>query len=364
MLLEIIEAERVILASKKFLRLSQISLAVDYTLQSDTAQSRYTHSIEVANAVQIMNYSISKKLGFDVNQKGAGRIVGLLHDIGHTCFGHLGEKMLNKLTLEYSNGSFPFEGNSNNYVTIEKNDLLNGLSKESKNYILASLAKHPEELYEEQSYLEEIIKEACIEDSLYLKESGFKLDNNLTSTIQCQIMDIADENCYIISDIVDSLNILSKKDLKEILIKELPLKYSEEFVMALNKGKNEFRKYLQGYFIKFVENFNFNSKGILIPLNKELENLRLILAKINRTYVLGNKNILKLREKNAKMIEEVFRFHFENKGLYMPSSFYLNKLNSCSNNIDKLKVIRNMCGSFTDKGLKTELKRIKKIKGE
>jgi dGTP triphosphohydrolase len=364
MLLEMIEAERVILASKKFLRLSQISLAVDYTLQSDTAQSRYTHSIEVANAVQIMNYSISKKLGFDINQKGAGRIIGLLHDIGHTCFGHLGEKMLNKLTLEYSEGKFSFEGNSNNYVTIEKNELLKGLSRDSQSYILASLAKHPEELYEEQAFLEEIIKEACLEDTLYFRENGFKLESTLSSTIQCQIMDVADENCYIISDIVDSLNILSKKELKEIFIKEIPLKYSEDFIMALNKGKNEFRKYLQGYFIKFVENFNFNSKGILIPLNKDLEELRLILAKINRTYVLGNQNILILREKNAKMIEEVFRFHFENKGLYMPSSFYLKKFNSCSTNIEKLKIIRNMCGSFTDKGLKTELKRIKKIKGE
>lgn len=51
-------------------------------------------------------------------------------DIGHTAYGHLGEKILNNLSLKYSNKAFGFEGNSNNYITISKNSL-------------ASLAKHP-----------------------------------------------------------------------------------------------------------------------------------------------------------------------------------------------------------------------------
>lgn len=360
--LQFIEEERNILTSKKFLRLNQISLAVDYTLQADTAQSRYSHSIEVANAVQIMNFAISKKTGIDTDYRGAGRIVGLLHDIGHTCFGHLGEKILNRLTLEYSNNKFPFEGNSNNYVTIEKNGLIDGLSPNNQKYVLASLAKHPEELYEEQAYLLEIIKEECLLDSLYLRENGFRLVKNLESTIQCQIMDVADENCYIISDIVDSLNILSKKELKHIFRKELPKKVSKELINALYESKNNFRKVMQSYFIKFVENFTFNEEGILVPIDKNIEDIRLKLAQINRDYVLNSESILSLRKDNGELIEEVFRFHFEDKGKNIPSDFYKKQYDNADCELSKLKIIRNMCGSFTDKGLKSEYKRIKRIK--
>ncbi len=360
--IKMFEAERKILASKKFLRLSQISLAVDYNLQNDTAQSRYTHSIEVANVVQIMNSNISLKLGVNVDKRGVGRIVGLLHDVGHTACGHLGERVLNNISKEYSEGNFGFEGNSNNYITIAKNRLLDGMDEDIKNYVLASLAKHPEELYEEQAYLQAIIKKACLEDSLYLRENGFQLEKNLTSTLQCQIMDVADENAYIISDIVDSMNLLSKDELRKIFLKEIPVIYKKDFVDNITKGKNAFRMFMQSIFIMFVENFNLNSKGVLAHVESEIEELRVALALINKKYVLGHKKIVEIREKNRGLLLSVFKYHFEGDGSDIPSSFYKRLFFLAKTRNEQLKVIRNMCGSFTDKGLKLEYKRIKGIK--
>lgn len=357
--LEMFEAERKILASKKFLRLSQISLAVDYSLQNDTAQSRYTHSIEVANVVQLMNSNISLKLGLNVDFRGVGRIVGLLHDIGHTANGHLGERVLNDITKKYSKGIFGFEGNSNNYITIAKNRLVEGMKEDNKNYVLASLAKHPEELYEEQNYLKAIIEKCCLEDSLFLRENGFKLEENLKSTLQCQIMDVADENAYIISDIVDSMNLLSKEELKRIFLKEIPSKYKKDFIENISKGKNAFRMFMQSIFISFVENFNFNSKGVLSPIEDDIEALRISLALINKKYVLGHKKIIEIREQNKVLLEKVFSYHFEGNGEDIPSSFYKRLFFLAKSKKEQLKVIRNMCGSFTDKGLKLEYKRIK-----
>lgn len=359
-LLLMMESERRIISSKKFLRLNQISLAVDYTLQADTAQSRYTHSIEVANVVQIMNQNISLKLGINLDYRGAGRIVGLLHDIGHTAFGHLGERTLNGICRAISNNKIGFEGNSNNYITIDKNRLLDGMDKETRNYILASLAKHPEELYPEQSYLKKIIERATLEDSLYLRNNGFKLKENLSSTIQCQIMDVADENAYIISDIVDSLNILSKKELKEIFENEIPEKCKVDFTSALTKGKNSFRMFMNNVFIKFVENFTFNENGVLVAIDQDLEELRNVLAGINRKYVLNNPRILELRAENKVILETVFNYHFNSDGSDIPSSFYKRQFFLAKTREEKIKVIRNMCGSFTDKGIKMELKRISK----
>lgn len=349
-----------ILSSKKFLRLTQISLAVDYTLQSDTAQSRYTHSVEVSNTVEIMNSVISRKLGFNVDPRGLGRIVGLLHDIGHTAFGHLGERLLNCLASEYSNGVFTFEGNSNNYVTISKNKLLEGLRNDDKDYVLASLAKHPEELYEEQKYLNKIIEEQILLDSLYLRNNGFVLEKNLEKTIQCQIMDVADENSYIVSDIVDSLNILGKEDLKEIFLKEFvnEEKILKKLMSSISKSKNDFRDLMKDFYLQFIENFSFNKEGVLIPIDEDIERIRLIFAKINREYILKNSSIIIKREKNKILMEKVFRFHFENHGVNMPSRFYKKQFDDSKDDLSKLKIIRNMCGSFTDKGIKAEYKRL------
>jgi dGTP triphosphohydrolase len=353
--------ERDILSSKKFSRLQQISLAVDYLHVKDSAQTRASHSVEVANTVEIMNLSISTKVGFDIDRLGVGRIVGLLHDIGHTSFGHEGERKLQKLSKEYSNEAFSFEGNANNYITIQKNQLLYNATKEVRQYVLASLAKHADELYPEQESIKTMLKKSAKEDKAYINlHKGFNV-KYLDKTLQCQIMDIADENCYIISDIIDGINVLSDIELSAIFRKELPINIAEDLIFALIGGKNSFRRKMQVYHEAFCMNFTLSKKGEIVYEDKEIEKIRKAMAKINVKYILNSKSVIELREKASKKIETVFRFYFENENPdLIPSNFYRKEFKK-SYGIDRLRIIRNMLGSLTNKGLIKEYKKIQDL---
>lgn len=359
--METLMLEREILASKKFSRLALISLAVSFLNAKDTAQTRASHSVEVANTIEIMNLSILSKIGIDPDRLGVGRIVGLLHDIGHTAFGHEGERKLNKLSREYSEGKIRFEGNANNYITIQKNKLLDSASKEVRHYVLASLAKHAAELYEEQESIVKILKKECKKDKDYLNQNGFNV-KFLDKTLQCQIMDVADENCYIISDIIDGLNVLTEEELATIFREELPERVAEDLISSLFDGKNAFRRKMQKYHEAFCMNFTFNKSGVLVPVDERLEKIRLAMAKINVKYILGNATVKGFRENASQKIETVFRFYFENKNAeIIPSNFYKKEFKKAIG-IEKIRVIRNMLGSLTDKGLVKEFKKIQGIK--
>jgi len=356
--LEMLKLERQILSSKKFSRLQQISLVVDHMRVKDSAQTRASHSIEVANSVEIMNYFITKKAGFNTDRFSCGRVVGLLHDIGHTSYSHEGEKTLNKLTKKYSDNKIGFEGNANNYITIQKNNLLKGVSEEVKEYILASLAKHKEDLYEEQSCLIDIINNQINLEIEYLLNQGLEI-TSMDKTLQCQIMDIADENSYIISDIVDSLNIFSLTKLAEIFQKELPFEISEDLIKALYKGHNSFRMTLQKYHDMFCENFYLDSTGVVKPEKKDIEQVRMIMAMISKKYILKEKTVVKSRKIISKKINIVFSFFFNLKNANrIPSKFYRKEFENASAKEEKIVIIRNMLGSLTNKGLLKEFKKI------
>jgi len=355
---EILELERFILISKKFARLGQISLAVDYMHANDSAQTRASHSVEVANTVEIMNLIISQKVGFNIDRLGVGRIVGLLHDIGHTAFGHEGERILRKLSKEYSKGKVEFEGNANNYITIQKNGLLSTASKEVRHSVLASLAKHEKELYDEQESIKDILKKECRKDKEYINSnSNFKI-KYLDQTIQCQVMDRADENCYIISDIVDGVNVLTEEEFAVIFRKELPLEVAEDLCNSLFAGKNAFRKKMQKYHNLFCTNFTMNRKGLIVPECAEIEKIRQSMARINMRYILNSPSVKTLRDKAGVKIEKVFRFYFENENTdLIPSGFYKKEFKKAKGE-ERIRVIRNMLGSITNKGLVKELKKI------
>jgi len=182
-----------------------------------------------------------------------------------------------------------------------------------KDYILASLAKHPSNLYDDQSYIKDMIIKSVKEDKEYLEANGLKADN-MKKTLQCQIMDIADENCYIISDLIDSLNIISYKEFSRILRKELQESVAKEIISSMYKLKKAFVDKMQEFFYLFSENFIIDN-GVVIPEDKEIEDIRKAFAKINRKYVLQNKKIKNIRRQNKMVLKKVFSFYMENKDI-------------------------------------------------
>lgn len=355
-------AVRKIIFMPEFLRSQQISMAVDYRLEKDRKENRYTHSLEVANACEIMNDLLSEKVGFKTDYLNLAYIVGLLHDQGHTAFSHQGERSLDKVIYEASNGAVRFDGNSNNYVVIQKNDMLDGIEKEDRDYILASLAKHPSKLYDEQEYIRVIIANQTKRELKHLRKvSGGKI-SQLKKTIQCQIMDIADENCYLVSDIVDSLNIMTKEQLASALRKELDAEAAEMIIAELFRGKKPFIDVMQELFFSFCDNFILNEKGELIPISKEIEAIRNGLARVNKKYVIDSETVTKVRESNQEILDAVFNFFINtNEDPDMiPSNYYQKEFKVASSKKERLIIIRDMLGALTDKGIKNLYKKLQK----
>lgn len=95
-------------------------------------RTRLTHSLEVGK----MSKTIAKELGLN---QDLSYMLGLCHDLGHSCFGHVGQDELNKLLLQHSNNEVGFEHNNQSIHIIknklnwgENNSVVLGLRKRSE----------------------------------------------------------------------------------------------------------------------------------------------------------------------------------------------------------------------------------------
>ncbi len=190
--------------------------------ESDFFRNRLTHSLEVAQIAEgiadRLNHVYKEQLG---GQEIDGRlcaIAGLVHDIGHPPFGHNGERALDEQMLEYGG----FEGNAQTLRILSRLDkkvkyaeAVGGDNRAGLNLCyrtLASILKYdnviPKErgegsdvekgYYESEQLIVNTIKEKVLRGKTLPEGRKFK-------TIECQIMDIADDIAYSVYDLEDSL---------------------------------------------------------------------------------------------------------------------------------------------------------------
>ncbi len=210
-----IDRDRVI-HSSEFRRLqgkTQVFLPGEY----DYYRTRLTHSIEVAQIGRsICNYlSASQKDVFSENYFIDADLVEsacLTHDLGHPPFGHAGERTLHKLMKNYGG----FEGNAQTLRLITEIFYRNDNDRKGMNPTRAfvdSILKYkslysqlddPENhfIYDYQKQFVDFTFKNKL-DSLNLTQ-GEEL--NSFRSIECQIMDWADDTAYAINDLVDSIS--------------------------------------------------------------------------------------------------------------------------------------------------------------
>ncbi|MEW6509073.1 MAG: dGTP triphosphohydrolase [Bacteroidota bacterium] len=210
-----IDRDRII-HSSEFRRLqgkTQVFLPGEY----DFYRTRLTHSIEVAQIGRsICNYLLHSQKDFlsDYYFIDADLVesICLAHDLGHPPFGHAGERTINKLMAPYGG----FEGNAQTLRLITEifyrgddrrrgmnptRAFLDGILKykaEFKNF------KKPENQFiynDQKKYIEFVFGKKN-----YL--NNFQSVNHLNKfrSIECQIMDWADDTAYAINDLVDSIS--------------------------------------------------------------------------------------------------------------------------------------------------------------
>jgi dGTPase len=182
----------------------------------DFYRTRLTHSIEVAQIGRsICNYLcqsselLSDDFFIDADLVEA---VCLAHDLGHPPFGHAGEATLNKMMSRFGG----FEGNAQTLRIITEiifssrdsrqgmnptRALIDGVMKYKTLYSQLHKPKN-HFLYDyQQRYLAHVFAGQAIPDSL---PPGPDLDH--FRSIECLIMDWADDTAYSVNDLIDGIN--------------------------------------------------------------------------------------------------------------------------------------------------------------
>lgn len=214
-----IERDRVIF-SYPFRRL-QSKTQVFQSGEYDFYRTRLTHSIEVAKVGRsICEYLLfssdllSNQFHIDADLTEA---ICLAHDLGHPPFGHIGERKLNDLMAAH--GGFEGNGQTLRILTeliYERPGRTKGIAptrafldgvmkyKATQSDWMAHSGQAPENhfIYDEQAYWrEQVFGGASAPDTLNAPKALNKF-----KSIECQIMDWADDTAYSLHDIVDGIH--------------------------------------------------------------------------------------------------------------------------------------------------------------
>ena len=243
-----------IIHSSAFRRL-QTKTQVFFSGEYDFYRTRLTHSIEVAQIGRsICNFLKHTSALLDENfyiDPALVEAACLAHDLGHPPFGHAGERTLNRLMKMYGG----FEGNAQTLRLLTQilysdhsvregmnptRGLMDGVLKYKT---LFSQWKNPQKhfLYDTQKPILEFLRDG----KSFPKNltPGEKL--NAFRSIECQIMDWADDTAYSLNDIVDGIRarFITGDRLKEWAARRdlsaTEAELYEELLQILGKGNVE-----------------------------------------------------------------------------------------------------------------------------
>lgn len=401
------ECEMHIVGHKIFVRMKDIPMYLSKKTK-DSIRNRYSHSVEVGIGTEYVLNQLSRQLGDDVNLNffKIAKIIGLVHDIGHTAFSHDGEvildKMLRKASVSLST-PIRFNANLNNFRRISKYGLFDLLPDDIKKYAFASLIKRKKELDQYPEYLgmKDDLKYAIALEEKYLASKGIKIKNTTNKTVLCQAMDLADENRYRVTDIIDALNIYSKQKLKEILVRTVhsevrikdirklvslkcgaiestkhshsdKMKVKDLLILLLNQeshAKTEFQNVMNSISMAFSRNFFLAQNGKIMPLDSQIEKLREDFQKVAATYLWGSKKVKNIKKPFNHYFTTVadhfvnhnFKIDIIDSSTYKKALLALEKDNIADDvrKREKLLLIRNFLGGLTNLKIIELYKKIK-----
>jgi dGTPase len=200
-----------IIYSSAFRRL-QAKTQVFVSGESDFYRTRLTHSLEVAQIGRSI-CSFLRQTSPEMNQEffvdpDLVEAICLTHDIGHSPFGHAGERTLHHLMQPYGG----FEGNAQSLRIITETiypgaesrrgmnptrAFVDGIMKYKRLYREQTLALNHFIYNEQEPFRDFILDRQPVSDAENL--------NDLRS-LECEIMDWADDTAYCLNDLVDSIN--------------------------------------------------------------------------------------------------------------------------------------------------------------
>jgi dGTPase len=293
----------------------------------DFYRTRLTHSLDVASVAE----SISTWLRSNHPEVSVDRhlveCICLAHDIGHPPFGHAGERVLNEIMVPHGG----FEGNAQTLRiltrTIYSNPggrggmtpsraLLDGVLKYKLLHRDRANATH-HFIYDDQAE----ILEFCFGTSDLASKIGDAKVNSFRS-LECQVMDLADDISYSCFDIVDGYNarFLTPARLRtwrvrnEAELDENRLAHLEALITMMTEGKVEARmnrvigELIKGASLVPAENFMSGQtrrhayKLVVEPLAESRINLHKLLC---RELVFGSSELQQMEFKGGRLLRQL-----------------------------------------------------------
>ncbi len=241
-----------IIHSSAFRRL-QAKTQVFLSGEFDFYRTRLTHSLEVAQIGRSISSFLKQTSPF-LNEDffvdpDLVEAICLTHDLGHSPFGHAGERTLHRLMKQFGG----FEGNAQSLHVIAETiypgldsrrgmnptrAFLDGILKYKKLFRENSEATN-HFIYDEQEYLRTFV--------LGDTDSSEIDDLNHFRSLECEIMDWADDTAYCLNDLVDSINagfLRFERVKRWAELENLQgdrARYAETILSAIREGKVEAR---------------------------------------------------------------------------------------------------------------------------
>jgi dGTPase len=329
-----------IMFSPAFRRLqakTQVFQAGEY----DFYRTRLTHSLEVsrvAESIAIWLRRVTPEVQVDTQLLEA---ISLAHDIGHPPFGHAGERVLNDLMKDFGG----FEGNAQTLRILTRTiysrtkgrngmspsrALLDGVLKYKRLYRNRGDDKN-HFIYDDQAE----ILEFCFGEGDLAEKLKSPHVNGFQS-LECQIMDLADDVAYSCFDIVDGVKagflsadkLQAWRESRGDKLDELQRKHLDELIDMIKKNKLQplmngvIGDLIQGASIQPAENFmsSRTRRHRYQLLRSEAGQARIRLHKtLSRELVFGSSALQQIEFKGGLILRKLAQTLFDN---------YLGKISS------------------------------------
>lgn len=221
---------------------------------------------------------------------------GLGHDLGHVPFGHVGEKILNKLSLKYNEGFFNHNVQS---VRILMNIENNGYGNNITIQVLDAILCHNGEVLKQIYYP----SKKTLDEFIYQYNSSYKIDHFFKDirpmTLEGCVVKISDIIAYVGKDIEDAARIgkIKMSDIPKSITNILGNNNSEIVntivVDIINNSMNKnYIKLSDDVFNALQNLINFNYENIYLKANTN-EKLQTIEKMFNDLFKLYYDQICK-----------------------------------------------------------------------
>ncbi|MCM8791941.1 MAG: deoxyguanosinetriphosphate triphosphohydrolase [Candidatus Omnitrophica bacterium] len=273
--------------------------------EGDYYRTRLTHTLEVSQIAR----TIATALRLNVDLVEA---IALAHDLGHTPFGHSGEEALNELMHCY--GGFNHNLHSLRVVDVleERYPDFPGLNLTWE--VREGIIKHSS-IFDKAEYTEEL----CPEES---------------STLEAQIVDLADEIAYDNHDLDDGLTsgLIKEDDLKKIELWDYMYKKVKHQYKCLTETERKYliiRKLIDLQVTDLIRNTLKNIKSMEIKnyidikknkqrvasFSKNMIDSRLPLRNFLMHNLYNNYRVVRMSNKAKHFIRELFKSYVNNSGV-------------------------------------------------